>query len=714
MPIVSIPGAGNVQFPDTMSAGDIQAAIEKEILPKLAAPAPQAAPEPEAPGMAQGLTQAFGRGASFGLSDRLAAAASDFLGRFQDAGEFGNYGGTYSDNLKSIQADRDKFAEQHPVADFVANAAGGVASSVPAVKALAAAPQLQGAVKAFNAMSRPAQYATAGGAFGAFSGAGNAPEDEMLRGAGIGGAAGAVLGTALPYAIKGGAKVADVLVGAPARAIVNAFRTPEDQGLRRLALALSRDNVTADALGQKLQELGPNAVVADAAGKNTLGLADLAVTRPGIAKDAGMQMLDDRAKGAGARVVGALKNALGVDSTNFDALTQQLHGNMRDVAERMGYDNILNSGGVELSPRLEKMMQAPIMKDALASARTITKNDIGLGRADSTVEQFFKELPSGEVVLEPQLIDGRMVLKPAASPTLWTPKGVLQEPTETVGDVATRPTLRVWDYVKRGLDSIVRDETDPITGKMTSRGETAAAYRRNLLQHLDDQNPAYAEVRGAYADEKSGENALNLGRSFMRDDSEVTARRLADMTPAEQQYFKAGAARAVQDMIGNRPDTGMAYADFLKRPNYMQKLSAAFGNDQAGLEAFMGQLRNEATMGTTHASVGKNSLTAGRTAAAQDEGAPITAGAIPMSKREALVSALRYLTKPSEEVSAQLNDSLLSQDPAKQRAVIAALRRLDESMARPIFNIQPGNALLIDALLQKQLAPGLVPQKSNQ
>lgn len=641
------------------------------------APVPQSAPQP-APGLLQGIAQSVGRGASFGLSDRAGALVSSLLGSTQNT-ELGDFGGTYSENLKSIQDARDKFADKYPVTDFAANLVGGVASGGPLLKGAAAVPQLAGALRTFNAMPRWAQFATGGAAAGGLSGAGNAREGDVLEGAAIGGATGAVLGSTLPPVLKYGWKTADALFGTPVRAVVNALRTPEEQGTRLLARALARDEVTPDMLRQTLNDMGPNAVVADAAGRNTLGLGDLAMTRPGLAQNQGTKFLEQRAQGAGGRVNSALQNALGVTSTNVDDMTQALHQNMRNVAALHGYDDILNSGTVELTPQLEKLMTGNTMKAAMGQARSILTDDIALGRADSALQKYFKMSDDGE---------------------LFAPFGGFR------GDIAERPTLRAWDYVKRGLDAVINDGTDAITGKLSSQAERAAALKRSLLQHIDSANPDYAAVRAAYADEKAGEAALNLGRAFMRDDAEVTARRLADMTPAEQQYFKAGAARKVQDMIGSRPDTGMSYADFLKRPTYVEKLKAAFGDDVVGFDAFMKQLRVEKTMGETHAALGKGTQTAARIAAAQDAGMPITTAEIPTSKMEALRAGLRYLTRPNEETSSQLSSLLLSPDPAARDRVVQALLSLDQRMNRPVMVLTPQNQQLANLLLATQAGQG--------
>ena len=367
--------------------------------PVTAAPPPEHEADPLLSGAgAANLAQALGRGASFGLSDRAGAALSARIGGWKDAGEYGDYGGTYSENLADIHKQRDQFHEDHPVADTVANIAGGVASGAPLAKAAAGLPavaKVYGALDRFGRGAKVAKYALTGSLAGGAAGAGNADEGDVLAGTGRGVVTGAVLGTVLPPVIGTTAKLLNNTVGVPVRAVVNALRSPENQTTRQLAKNLGRDNVSIDEVEKGLHDLGPGSMIADVAGKNTLAQADLAATVPGPAKESSLTALKTRAEGAGRRVVGALKKGLGVDSTNVDELQQGLHANMRDVAEKHGYDEILNSGHVELTPRLQKLMKGDTMKAALARARSIISDDIANGEADSAVEQFFKETPHG-------------------------------------------------------------------------------------------------------------------------------------------------------------------------------------------------------------------------------------------------------------------------------------------------------------------------------
>jgi hypothetical protein len=635
----------------------------------------------------QGLLRQFAHGASFGFDDELAGAASALTG------------GDYESARRDYLAERNQYGQDHPAASFAANLAGGLATGVGGAAKLAATKAGGAVAEAVSTLPRWAQLATAGGAAGAVQGAGDADTGSRTWGAVKGGVAGAVAGAVLPPVIGVVGKVADKLVGAPIRWGVNALRTPEEQGLRALYKALQRDEITPAEFSDRLKALGPNAVAADAGGENVLGLAKAAVRRPGTAKNAGMAFQVERAQGAGARVNGALQQAMGVESTATDDIVQGLHQNMRNIAAEHGYDDILNSGSVEYTPELEKLMTGPTMQEAMGAAKRMIKNDIARGKADKSLDEFFKETPAGiEFAPIPEteraILTGRRVPQSGRQPMTYEisasreaklgPARALSDPNETVGEVATRPTLRAWDYVKRGLDRIIGEETDPITGKLSPKGAEAVDFKSQMMPHVDKGNDAYVAVRSAYADEKAGESALNLGRKFMRDDFDVTNRRLADMTPAERQYFKVGAARAAQDMIEAGKRTGMRYADFLETPGLTKKLRAAFAGDEEGFMSFMGQLENEARMGRTFNKLrgGSDSIENINNDAELGGG---LANGIPVSKEGLARKLGLMLTEPNAEVSGQLQRLLLTNDAPTKAQIQERLMKLAPSLNRRVL-----------------------------
>lgn len=648
----------------------------------------------------QGLLRNFAHGASFGFDDELAGLVSELTG------------GDYQSAKDAYARERDAYQRENPAKSFAANVAGGVGAGGAAGKLLqiagrgaqavavsGAAPAVvergaqiltegaQPIVDAFKELPRWAQLAGLGGAAGAAQGAGDANEGERVAGALKGGAIGMAVGGVLPPALGVAAKVLDSTVGNVGRMAINAMRTPEEQGLRLLAKDLNRDGVTPTELKNTLQSLGPNAMIGDAGGKNTLRLVDYATQVPGEATDKGMAALEARARGAGGRVVSALTDKMGVKSTNFDELTQGLHENMRALSPE--YEAALSSTRVPTTENLAILTQDPIVKRAIGAAREIIRTDSTISqlRGNGPLSAFEKELSSIEVT--PPTVRPASGLAQAAGPQSKSYAAIRQQTVNPytakteIPDTATLtaqyenvPTLRAWDYVKRGIDSIVQENTDPLTGKMTPLGGRAEQLRKALVSELDSAAPEYRAVRAKYADQKAGEHALELGRSFMREDSEVTARRLEDMTPAERKYFMAGAARAVSDKIRSAPDTGMAYADFLKRPLLREKLQAAFGGNTEAFNAFMKQLENEARMGATFSTARGNSASAARLAKSNDVGEPIASLDIPTSPEGILKRLALTALKPSEEVSSQLGTLLLTNDPTKNAQTITRLETL--------------------------------------
>lgn len=634
-----------------MSDADLIAAIQARMQPAADGPA-------KLSGFEGGLRQ-FAHGASFGFDDELAGLASQLTG------------GDYQSAKDAYKSEREAWREANPGASLAANVAGGAASSIGLGGAAAATRLGRVAGGALQTLPKWGQYATLGGAAGAVQGAGDAEGGALdrLQGAAEGGALGAVTGAVLPPVVRGAAKLVDSTAGNAARHLINALRTPEQQGVRRLSNALARDEITPQALADRLRELGPQATIADAGGQNVLGLADTAALMPGKAKNAGMNALEERAKGAGSRVMGGLLRSMGLKDANTDAAVMQLHENMRQVAKDAGYDRILDTGAADVTGNLDEILQTPTVRGALGGAYRMIADEAPFNAAAKPTLSYFDVDPA----------------------------------TGAVNGLTQKPSLRALDYVKRQLDAVISDGTDPITGKLTSEAVRALKLKNGLLGAMDNINPEYAGVRKLYATEKAGEGALRMGRAFLADDAEVTARHVADMSEAERQYFKLGAARAVRDKILGAPDTGMAYEQFMNRPAVREKLQAAFGDD-AAFQGFMKDLAGEVRMGKTFAALRGNSKTAARLAGAQDAGAPLAGGEIPLTKEGWARKLAIWATQPSEEVAGQLNDILLTSDPQRLAQVLQSLRNVQPSLNRPLLTPSPQAKQAAALLLGQQSA----------
>lgn len=642
-------------------------------------------------GNGQGLLRQFAHGASFGFDDELAGAVSALTG------------GDYKSARDAYRKESEGYAAANPKKALAANLVGGVMMGAGAGGALGKTAQGAKALTALKTLPKWGQLSTIGGATGAVAGAGEAPEiSDIPASMASGAVTGALTGAVLPPLVSGAVKLGNSVIGAPVRAVVNAMRSPEQQGVRLTAKYLARDQLTPEQLAANLKMLGPNATLADAGGKNILALGDFAAQAPGTAKDAGMRLLEERAQGAGPRVISSLTKGLGVNSTNIDDAVQQLHANMRGISPQ--YETAMANAEVPMTEKLGILIKDPIVKRALSAAKGIVQTDSTLSQLEGkgALDAIEKQLSSIEAT---QNKTARAFGSDV--PLIGTGKVSL--------GYESAPTLRAWDYVKRGLDSIIDENTDAITGKMTNLGRQASQLKYNLVNELDTSGEGgklYQAARSAYADEKASEYALKLGRAFLNEDSEVTARHFSAMSAPEKQFFKMGAARAVRDKILGAPDTGMAYAKFDKTPILKERLKAAFGNDSE-FNAFMQNLKNEVRMGQTFERFRGNSATASRSLVAKDVGEPITGSDIPTSWRDVVKRAGLAITKPSDEVAGQLADILYSNNPDKNAATIARLQGLNKSLLKPVLSNPNINPLAV-GLLGQQVGPipyGLLNQR---
>lgn len=72
------------------------------------------------------------------------------------------------------------------------------------------------------------------------------------------------------------------------------------------------------------------------------------------------------------------------------------------------------------------------------------------------------------------------------------------------------PDWRSWDYIKRGIDRVIEENTDPVKG-VNAYGRTVANTKRQLLGFLDKANPDYKIARAMYGDSSDGVDAVLNG-----------------------------------------------------------------------------------------------------------------------------------------------------------------------------------------------------------
>jgi hypothetical protein len=634
-----------------------------------------AAPEPAKPlgyGQGQGLLNSFAQAASFGLSDEMYGLASQLTG------------GDYDSAVADMRSRQQQFENENPVSSTVAGLAGGLATGIGGGGALLKTGAGQAAKTLYQgtgALGRFGANVGLGAASGALSGAGSATEGERLAGALTGGVVGGATGGLVQPAAMIAKKGADSAMRGARWAADNIAGGPEAQMARKLAEALRRDGMSARQVEKRLRQLGPNAMLVDV-GENVRGLGEAFTQMPGKARRVGIAAVEGRARDQGKRITTGLMDALNVDDVNFDGIVEGIHGEMREIGKQ--YKPVLDSAVIPLDERLSKLMEGDTIKSALRRALSIASDDVSIGEADDVL---LKQLES-------------ITIKPNDTVRAFGSDVPLVGSGKVDLGFASAPTLRVWDYVKRGLDEIVTDGVKE--GRLTSDAVRANKMKQTLLSVLDEAAPEYKNVRSQYADQFALKAALKLGRQFASNDPEVTVRVLSEMSDPEKAMFRAGAARAARDKVLSAPDTGAAYKRIFGNPLIRDKLRSVFP-DSKSFNRFAKQMQQEAEFAKTLNAVSGNSRTALRQNL--DEGLGVDPQIVsdianqrvgPLLAKLVGRGAQRALQVPeaTRDVAA---DFLFSTDPAmKQRALQLMQSRalLGGRQAPASLNVPLASALL--------------------
>lgn len=427
---------------------------------------------------------------------------------------------------------------------------------------------------------------TLGGAgYGAAAGAGegnpagvdpndpNAQSDLVTRvknaagGAVVGGLTGGAISGAIPV-VQGITRT----VTAPVRQAIN----PTVTAATKVAEALQRDRLDpliAERQMRGAQSTKPDTMLADIGGTNTQKLLRAATNVPGEARGELVQRIERRQKGQLERQRDDLGAAFG-NPRDFYAANDQLIAARKANAGPL-WDQAYNTP-TPWTHGLENVMQRPLMQKILGRTRESMAN-----AGEDLTGVFFQEVAPGQFAVSrvPQTAElhrVRMALN------------------EVIGNAEKRAETGIGNVTLQDLRTLKRD------------------FDRSI------QNQPFHEAVKAYADDSSPINALEAGqREGMRLQPEEIQRTLRDLSPGDQEMWRRGFARDIVDRLRDAGRSGTNRADVLDSPKFMERLIAAFP-DQNARRQFLYNLRLEQRMARTRNAVQGNSTTASQLAEGQE------------------------------------------------------------------------------------------------
>lgn len=425
-----------------------------------------------------------------------------------------------------------------------------------------------------------------------------------IPGAIVGGVAGGVIQPTTDTENFATEKAVAAAEGGIAGGVLGAAGKAVSAGMRALGSYLAREypeNVMTQAVQKVLKRMGqdeaaggPTAqqaidlineadragkpmTLADVGGENTRALAGNVSRQPGESRNVTTQFLNQRDQGAGARLNADINRYVhGGDSMHR---TTQAMLEARSEAGRPAWDAVREMDGV-WSPRLQQFIEDPSLRAGMARGYEIERLE--------------------------SLAEGR--------PFDPTQMGIDLDNEGNIRVLRT-PNMRVLHMGKMGLDAMIADERNEITGRLSQRGVALDRVRRAYLQEIDglDQQGIYRNARALWEGPSASMDAIRAGRGIFTSSPDEIAHEFAAMSPANQEFYRLGVADMIRERLMKTGFTGNDAAAIIKNPWMREQLRPIFRSD-ADFDAFVSGVAHESRMfGTRHEVMG-NSATAKRVA----------------------------------------------------------------------------------------------------
>jgi len=536
---------------------------------------------------------ALSQGLTFGFSDELAAGlAAAVTSPFSDKTFDEIYDRQVEEERGLIKAGQDKY----PWLSLGSEIAGGIPTGVGLYKA--------GTVALKNA-PRLLRLMGIGAGEGAIYGAGVAGEggtgEGAKRGAGFGAAMGPV-GVGIAHV---GGRAWDRLI----KPVWNRLsETPTSEARRILQKYLDRDDITPEQLQRELDELGPDAVLADVQG-NVQGLARTVAQEPGKPRTIAQRLLHNRQRRQQERI---LKSA-GVDPNDVGAF-------------RMNITQLINNRKSRAAPLYEEAYNTVLNRSQIRTI-AVRGSDGSERQIKISLNELLRVIPKSFINKAKELMRGDMDLLESIRRNFPdTPKGraaalkQFQNPDTN--------SLQFYDYLKRALDERIGIR---IRDGAAEEVRNLIGQKNRLLGYLDAASPAYRKARETYAGEANLRSAVEYGRSLMSNKVDLSEAQLAfeAMSAGEKKFLRQGIIRGLVDRLENTKEMSNFASSLVDTKRMRELLRYAFP-DQDTFNKFITNMVAENRYSYT-----RNFITGGSPTA------PRLAGQADLNKEIAIGNSLR-------------------------------------------------------------------------
>lgn len=516
----AMAGGAKEDAPDVPTRGkDSMLSVAPGTTPEQAANIPEGMVyDPETGGYFDAAAQAERGGGLAGLATKY-LQGTPFIGQYVDeaAGAIDRLinGSNPEIAQETVRQSQDRFDRENPKTAAVAQLAGGVVGSLPAVAAApamaAAAPNALAMQMGAGALAAGTAGAIEGGISGYGAGEGDNRASNALSGAMVGGGLGAVIGGSAPAVAAGARNALARWRGSDVAQIADTLGiSPEAARAVKAAV----DGEDLNAASASLARGGPDAMILEA-GPSTRALGDAVGNSGNEATRIMRDAVADRVEKAAGEVGGVLDNALGKPTGRYDLAAQIRQGTAK--ARRTAYDAAYSSPIDYSSPQGRRIEDILTRMPEKAGASALRKANERMAYEGLTNQQIMAQVGDDGLVRFSEM-----------------------------------PNAQQLDYIKRAFDEIAEDGKD-VSGRISSDGAFAARIARDLRNAHASANPAYRDALRTGMDSIQSEKAVESGyKGLMNSTSrEVFAREIRGLNPAQRDAAKLGARQYLDDQMAN-------------------------------------------------------------------------------------------------------------------------------------------------------------------
>jgi len=571
-----------------------------------------------------------------------AAAAAKFIQGVPFVGEYADeaIGNVFGDKAQQgVRASNAAMDRENPKTSLALQIGGGVAGAIP--MAMAAFPAMVAnapATLAGKVIWAGITGAIAGGVEGAVSGYGAGQGDSRMESAKqrgmIGAGLGGLVGAAAPAVNAGFRKAIEYLKGKDF-SIISKTLGISDEAAKMIKPAV--DALDFDAAMANLKKVGADAMLADA-GVTTRRALDYAITGGGKAARIGIDAVTGRAEKQGARLSAVMDAVLGVPK-GVKAVAKSISERTapaREKAYKMAYGTAINYADdtgrniEEVLGRIDGDTLTAAVKEANDAMRAEgIKNQQIMAILDSKGNVSFKEMPN----------------------------------------------VQQLDEIKKGLDAIARNETDPVTGKISGKGRRAQKLAGELRGAIAEAVPAYKTAVKLGGDKIQAETAMDTGRNLFSPSMtrERVAEVMKDASVESRDAARQGIREYVDDTLArvrrsyDNPDADttetLKLLNTLSTRDAREKLVMVLGEGKA--DRLLKEIDAAGKMFGTRQAIAAGSQTAQRQAMDQQMGEILAPGVIGNAAQGKGIgtfqSAIRFLTRATPEADMARKQEVLGE-----------------------------------------------------